>query len=213
MATNWQKVYAMKKQAQEKILKVAPTLRNDSGIYILTRDDESGLQMAYIGQAKHIIDRLVSHLNGYSQRIDISLKKRGFYDEVKRPYGWKLDCIYTLESELDDYEEMKIKEYALKGYQLYNQTAGKQGKGKVGINDWQSNKGYRQGLKQGYQNCLKDIKEYFIKYLNYAPKNDSYCFKKNGELKEIYLKKEKEFSDLLNGGGNDDERQDIELNN
>ena len=205
MPTNWKKIYAMKKQAEEKLLKVAPKLTNDSGIYILTRNDESGLKFAYIGQAKHLIDRLTSHLNGYSQRIDISLKKRGFYDEKQKPYGWKLDYLFTLENELDEYEQLKIKEYALQGYQLYNKTSGSQSQGKVGIADGTSNKGYRDGLKQGYENCLKDIRVYFEKYLDYSTKQKPQCFKKHKEgsvvreLKEIYQRKYREFRDLLEG--------------
>ena len=215
MATNWRKIYAMKKQAEDKLNKICPDLQNYCGIYILTRDDESGIPMCYIGQAKHLKDRLISHINGYSQRIDISLKKRGFYDEFKRPYGWKLDYIYTLERELDDYEEKYIKDFALRGFQLYNKTAGKQGVGKVGINDGTSNKGYRDGLKKGYENCLKDIKEYFDKYLYFAIKTDSEVYRKPKNkaeresmqplYKEIYLKKLAEFENLMKGENNERE--------
>lgn len=205
MSVNWKKIYAMKKQAEEKLMKVCPELKNESGIYVLTRDDESGLQFAYIGQSVKLIDRLVSHLNGYSQRIDISLKKRGFYDELKRPFGWKLEVFFYNESELDKQEQNYIYDYASIGYQLYNRTSGSQGQGKVGINDDQTTKGYRDGLKKGYENCLKDIREYFDKYLDYRPKVDKECFKKNGDYKEIYLKKNVEFKELLEG--NEDENE------
>jgi len=216
MATNWHKLFAMKKQAEAKLNKMLPDLTNECGIYIFTRDDESGLKMCYIGQAKHLKDRLSAHLIGYQQRIDISLKKRGFYDEVKRPYGWKLDIIHTLEKELDDYEEMKIKEYALKGYQLYNRTGGKQGKGKVGINDAQSNKGYREGVIYGKKLMLREIKEYFDKYLEFRIKRSQEALRKpknkaeeRGDygilFKEIYIKKYIEFKNLLEGDNDDGE--------
>ena len=197
MANNWKKIYAMKKQAEERLLKEKPNLRNESGIYVLARNDESGLKFAYVGQAKHLIDRLVSHLIGYNQRIDISLKKRGFYDEEKRPYGWKLYIFFYSIAILDYKEKETIKMVAQGGYQLYNRTGGSQGQGKVGIYDGQTSKGYRDGLKQGYLNCLKDVKEYFAKYLEYRPKTDKECFKKDGTYKDIYLKKNAEFKNLL----------------
>ena len=206
MPTNWKKIYAMKKQAEEKLMKVCPELKNESGIYVLTRDDESGLQFAYIGQSVKLVDRLVSHLNGYSQRIDISLKKRGFYDELKRPFGWKLQVFFYDESELDKQEQNYIYDYASIGYQLYNRTSGSQGQGKVGINDDQTTKGYRDGLKKGYENCLKDIREYFDKYLQFNIKRENKAYKKNGyDFKEIYIKKFNEFKELLEG--NEDENE------
>ena len=200
MASNWKKIYAMKKQAEEKLMKVCPELKNESGIYVLTRDDESGLQFAYIGQSVKLIDRLVSHLNGYSQRIDISLKKRGFYDELKRPFGWKLEVFFYNESELDKQEQNYIYDYASIGYQLYNRTSGSQGQGKVGINDDQTTKGYRQGVAYGYQKAIKEIKEYFDKYLQFNIKRENKAYKKNGyDFKEIYIKKFNEFKELLWG--------------
>ena len=199
MPTNWRKIYALKKQAEQKLVKEMPTLENRSGIYILIRDDESGLRFGYVGQAKELKTRLIGHLLSYSQRIDISLKKRGFYDKEKRPYGWVLAIQYCDESELNEREQAYIKDCAEKGIQLYNKTAGSQGQGKIGINDGQTTKGYRDGIKQGYANCLKDINEYFDKYLDYVIKKDLFVFKKNGELKEIYRKKFVEFEKLLKG--------------
>ena len=197
MPTNWKQIYAKKKQATETLLKELPNLKNDSGIYILARDDESGLKYAYVGQAKHLIDRLVSHLLGYSQRIDISLRKRGFWRPIDRPYGWILNVMYAKESELDNLEKNTIQEIASRGYQLYNKTSGGQGEGKLGINENKSPKGYRDGLEQGRKNALKEIKEFFDKYLIFAVKQDPSCYKVNGELKEIYIKKYQEFKELL----------------
>ena len=203
MASNWRKIYAMKKQAETKLLKIIPNLTNDSGIYTLTRFDENGFKFCYIGQAKHLIDRLVSHLNGYSQRIDISLKKRGFYDKEKRQNGWRLSVEYFDESELDEKETTQIKLFASMGFQLYNRTSGSQGQGKVGLNDGQSTKGYRDGLHKGYQNCVAYIKELFDRYLDYETKKEPQCYKKNGEIKEIYKAKKQEFGELLEGKNNE----------
>ena len=189
MPTNWKKVYALKKQATETLKKVLPSIKNESGIYILLRKDESGLDFGYVGQAVKLEDRLASHLIGYSQRIDISLKKRGFYDREKRPYGWRLNIIYCGEDTLDEMEQKTILECASNGIQLYNRTSGSQGKGKIGINDGQSTKGYRDGLSQGRKNTIKEVKTYFDKYLDYSIK---------GQPNKIKERKLKEFGDLLN---------------
>lgn len=203
---NYYKAKLILESNKKRWLKINPNLPNRSGIYILTRTDENGLKYAYIGQAKHILERLAQHLSQY-QHIDLSLKKHKLYDEIKNPYGWNADYFECLESELDAYEQEYIIRYANNGYQLRNKTSGGQGQGKVGIDDNKASKGYHDGLKQGYANCLKDIKEYFDKYLVYGTKTDPICYKKpkhKGEvatLKEIYIKKFEEFEELLKGGG------------
>ena len=82
------KQYAVKK----KLLALYPNLNEKSGIYIYTREEptDDGVKLyAYIGQAKNLLSRLISHTLGYQQRIDISLKKRGLYNK-DNPLGWKL---------------------------------------------------------------------------------------------------------------------------
>ena len=76
---NYKQVYAVQRKYKEQLLKVNPDLNDESGIYFLTRE-EDGFKYAYIGQAKHILQRLCSHMTGY-QHIDLSLKKHGFYSE------------------------------------------------------------------------------------------------------------------------------------
>lgn len=188
----------MKKKAETELLNYDPTITNFSGIYILTRTDENGVRFAYIGQAKHLRDRLVSHMMGYSQRIDISLRKRGLYS-VSNKYGWDIENFVCAESELNDKEQEFIREYLNKGYQMYNKTLGSQGEGKISIDD-HSTKGYFDGVKYGYEKCRKEITELFDKYLDFSIK--STCIKKNGEFTEIGKKKFNEFVELLKGGNN-----------
>ena len=83
---------------------------------------------------------------------------------------------------------------------------GGQGQGKVGINDDQTTKGYRQGVAFGYQKAIKEIKEYFDKYLQFNIKRENKAYKKNGyDFKEIYIKKFNEFKELLEGNENENE--------
>ena len=48
-------------------------LKDESGIYILTRYDDNGFKFAYVGQAKKVLTRLAEHPMGYKQHIDFSL--------------------------------------------------------------------------------------------------------------------------------------------
>ena len=52
-------------------------LKDESGIYILTRYDDNGFKFAYVGQAKKVLTRLAGHPMGYKQHIDFSLRKHG----------------------------------------------------------------------------------------------------------------------------------------
>lgn len=161
--TNYKKLYAIKSSNIKKLLTVNNQLNNDSGIYILTRMDEQGFKFAYVGQARHILDRLASHLTGY-QHIDLSIKKHGFKSD-NNPYGYAIDFINCEVDQLDELEKQYIKKYADAGYQLRNKTLGGQGSGKNGLDNNKSAKGYYDGLKQGYANAIKDIKLLFDKYL------------------------------------------------
>ena len=49
-------------------------LKDESGIYILTRYDDNGFKFAYVGQAKKVLTRLAEHPMGYKQHIDFSLR-------------------------------------------------------------------------------------------------------------------------------------------
>ena len=178
-------------------------LNETPGIYILTRvnpptKDGTQKKYVYIGQAIKVVERLAGHFVSFAQRIDISLKTRGLW-YPSNPYGWKIDVYYCNEDELDQKEREFIKAAQEQGYELYNITSGGQDEGKEDINQRQAGKGYRDGLSQGYSNCLKDIKELFDKYLDYDVKRNESSLKKNGDVKEIYYKKYDDFKVMLLG--------------
>ena len=161
---NIRQAKAIEYKNKKRLLEINPKLDDKAGIYFLTRTDENSIDYAYIGQAKHIITRLAQHLVGY-QHIDLSLKKHGFYDKKNNPYGYKVNFLHFSLSELDEKEQYYIKLYAQKGYQLRNKTAGGQGQGKSQIDEYKPQKGYRDGLSQGYKNAVKDIKHIIDKHL------------------------------------------------
>lgn len=163
------KAKAKEKVNKEIFLKINPTLDDKSGIYILTRE-EDGIKYAYIGQAKHILSRLAQHLVGY-QHIDLSLKKHGLYSD-DNPCGWKVNAIHFKESELDEKEQYYIKLYANKGYQLRNKTSGSQGEGKRQIDEYRPQKGYRDGLSQGYKNAVNELRNIIEKHLVVSLRSD-----------------------------------------
>lgn len=167
---NYKQRIAVENNYKKKLLKINPTLSDESGIYFLTREDEDGFKYAYIGQAKHILSRLAQHFTGY-QHIDLSIKKHGLYNN-KNPEGWRINYIKCSESQLDDMEQFYIKQYATNGYQLRNKTSGGQGVGKIQIDDYRPTKGYRDGLIQGRKNASKEIARLFEKHLNYSKKSD-----------------------------------------
>ena len=160
---NIAKAKAIERNNKERLLEINPKLDDNPGIYFLTREDENGIKFGYIGQAKHILTRLAQHLVGY-QHIDLSLKKHGLYS-VDNPYGWKVNFIRYSEIILDEMERKWIKEYALKGYQLRNKTAGGQDEGKTQINEYRPSKGYRDGIQQGRKMLARELRHIRDKHL------------------------------------------------
>ena len=187
-------VWAKQQTTRQRIVKLCPSINDNSGIYIFTRTDENGIRYAYVGQAKHLLSRCAQHLLGY-QHIDLSIKKHGLFSE-NNEYGYRLDFVNLPESELDDSEREYIQKYASLGFQLRNATLGGQDNGKEVI-DSKTPKGYHDGLKQGYENARKEIKELFSKYLMVSVKNEEDTFKKDGTIKEIYQRKYNEFIEWL----------------
>lgn len=208
MSSNYWIAMQKQKAAKTAWLRINPNLNDGSGIYVLTRVDENGLMYAYVGQAKHILTRLAQHSLGYNQHIDRSLMKHKLYNHDKNPYGWNVGFINCDESKLNDYERKYILEYASKGYQLRNKTAGGQDLGKLGIDENRAGKGYRDGLKQGRLNAIKEFREYFDKYFEIRFKGD--YRKKNGDVKEIYIRKTCELKELLNERAKDNNTMDKE---
>lgn len=185
------KAKAIEKKNKERLLEVNPNLDEQSGIYFLTRVDENGIKFGYIGQAKHLLTRLAQHLVGY-QHIDLSLKKHGLYS-VENPYGWKVNFIHYSEIILDEMEQKWIKEYALKGYQLRNKTAGGQGEGKAQINEYRPSKGYRDGIQQGRKALARELKHIIDKHLvvSLKPEKSANKVSQNALEKFNYLLDEK----------------------
>ena len=147
-------------------MKLNPKLNDKSGIYFLLREDENGFKYAYVGQAIHTLCRFASHLVGYEQHIDLSLKRHKLYDKEKNPYGWRVEFLNFSESQLDEMEQYWILEYTKRGYQCrYNKTAGGQGEGKEKINEFRPAKGYRDGVQQGKKVLARQLSSIAEKHL------------------------------------------------
>ena len=186
---NFRQVKAIEQKNKKRLIEVNPGLDDESGIYFLTREDENGFRYAYVGQAVHILTRLSQHLVGY-QHIDLSLKKHGLYSE-DNPYGWKVNFRHYTTNLLDKMEQLWIKQYADKGYQLRNKTSGSQGEGKSQIADYRPQKGYRDGLKQGRINLARELSSIAEKHLKIEIRDD----KKNNKISQKQFEK---FKELLN---------------
>lgn len=181
---NFKEIKEIDSQNKKKITSFFGDIPNTSGVYILTRK-ENGFKYAYIGQAKHILSRLVEHLRGY-QHIDLSIKKHGFFS-AENPTGWDINFIRCELLELDSKEQFFIKQYANGGWQLRNKTAGGQGKGKFEIAEIKPKRTYYDGLKQGYINAQKDVAKWFEKNLYYEINGNS------NKIKEKTFEKFKKF--------------------
>lgn len=152
---DYRKRYAILNKNKEQWLQFLP-IRDESGIYILTRYDENGFKYAYVGQAKKVLTRLAEHLSGY-QHIDLSLKKHGIGSAFQIG-KWKCEkVIYCDEAELDNAEQEWIRKCHELGYQLYNHTTGSQGQGKQALGEQKPAKGYYDGIKQGRKKVIEEI--------------------------------------------------------
>ena len=173
---NYAQIKAIEKKNKERILKVCPEATEDSGIYIFTRD----VRHCYIGQAKNLLARLANHLSNYD-RIDLSIKAHGLYSE-DNPTGWKIQIKDCEVSKLDEME-IELIERALQndGVLLYNKQSGGQGKGKTKIADYKPAKGYRDGLKQGRTNTIRELKKLFERL--------SVSYDKKSKIAERYYNK------------------------
>lgn len=173
---------------KKKVKEICPSAQDKSGIYIMKRE-ENGFRYAYVGQAKQVLTRLAQHLDGYTQHIDLSIKKHGL-KTYSNPHGWEMGCLYCPEYELNAKEQYYIKLYANSGFQMLNKTSGSQDGEKFGISQNKDNRGYREGVANGEKRALKRVKEFFDKYLDYGIKEPS------NKVKE---RKIKEFEELIKG--------------
>jgi hypothetical protein len=115
-----------------------------------------GKKFAYLGKAVDITERTISHINGYQQRIDISLKSRGFYSELN-PSGWKLNVLYYPKAELDKWEQYWIDRYRKEGVELYNVESGGTD-GKTIIGERKPPKSYREGVAFGKMSLARELR-------------------------------------------------------
>ena len=184
---------AIENENKKKLLKLNPELNDKSGIYFFLREDENGFRFAYIGQAVKILTRLASHMTGYEQHIDLSLRKHKLYDEQKNPHGWRVEFLNFPESELDEKEKYYIKLYADKGYQLRNVSLGGQGENRASgsIGERKAPKGYMQGIQQGKKVLARELSNIAEKHLKIEIRED----KKNNKVSQKQFEK---FKELMN---------------
>lgn len=189
---NIAKIKAIEQANKKCLLAVNPKLNEKSGIYFLLRTDENGFKFAYIGQAKSVLQRLVSHMSGYSQHIDLSLRKHKLYSG-DNPYGWRVEFLNFPESELDEKEKFYIKKYADAGYQLRNVSIGGQGENRDSgqIGERKPPKSYRDGVQFGKKSLAKELSQIISKHLTVRLKEE----KKNNKTSQKQLDK---FNKLLN---------------
>ena len=166
---NYKQIYAMKKQREDRIKKLCPSINNNSGIYVFYRVDEDGFRFCYVGQALHCIERCASHLAEYDH-IALSLKKYGLCDE-KHPYGWKLTFKNCAKVMLDENEKLTIKHLADEGWQLYNVSKGGQSS-KSQLREYKQPKTYMQGIEQGRKNASKEMSHLFDLHLTVGTKKE-----------------------------------------
>lgn len=190
---NIAKAKAIEKSNKKRLLKVNPKLNERSGIYFLLREDENNFKYAYIGQARSVLQRLCSHMAGYKQHIDLSLRKHKLYDKDNNPYGWRVEFLNFPESQLDEKEKYYIKLYADKGYQLRNVSVGGQGSerdsGQIG--ERKPPKGYFQGILQGKRVLARELSSIAEKHLKIEIRED----KKNNKVSQKQFEK---FKELMN---------------
>ena len=168
---NYKKLFSVAWEVEKTLLRLCPNIKHTSGIYVWTRANEIE-KCAYVGKAKDLVDRSISHLMGYKQRIDQSLRKWGLYDEQYNKTGWKLGVLFYPEDKLDRYERVLIKKYQDAGYDLYNIESGGTA-GKTDINERKLGKGYYDGVAYGKKK-IKDELNYIInKYLVISLKKDN----------------------------------------
>ena len=189
---NIRQAKAIEAKNKKRLLEVNPKLNDKSGIYFLLRTDENGFKYAYIGQARtSILQRLASHLVGYQQHIDLSLKRHKLYSE-DNPYGWRVEFINFPPSQLDDKEKEFIKKYADAGYQLRNVSIGGQGSNRDAgqIGERKQSKGYYDGLAQGRKNLARELKGIIDKHLVVSLKPEK-------ATNKVSIKQFEKFKELL----------------
>lgn len=185
---------AVESENRKKLLKINPRLNNNPGIYFFLRVDENGFKYAYIGQAVDVLQRLCSHLTGYSQHIDLSIRKHKLYSS-QNPYGWRVEFKNFPVSSLDEMEKKYIKMYADAGYQLRNVSIGGQGSERNSgmIGERKPAKGYMQGVQHGKKSLARELNHIIDKHLTVSIRTD----KQNNKVSQKAFEK---FRELLDEG-------------
>jgi hypothetical protein len=175
----------IERENKARFLALNPKLTDESGIYILYRED-NGIKYAYVGQAKHLLTRLAQHLSGF-QHIDLSLKSHGLANE--KPNGYNVYFLCYEAQFLDEAERFWIQRMANQGYQLRNKTLGGQNKGKGGLDNQKASRGYHDGLAQGRKSLAKELSHIIDTHLEIKVRKDT----------KISQKALQKFYDLLKG--------------
>lgn len=161
---NYKRLFSVQQEIEQVLKRACPNMYHQSGIYFYTRVTDTE-KFAYIGQSVDVMQRNIAHLQGYSQKIDISIKKWGLYSPENQ-IGWHLNALYFPKEQLDEAEKFYINSYKEGGYELYNvESGGKEGK--TDINERKAGKGYHDGLAQGYTNAQNFVANLFEKNLTY----------------------------------------------
>lgn len=185
---NYAKIFVTKDDVERQLRLVCPNLQHKSGIYFYTREklEEGGGFACYIGKSVDVAERCISHQTSWTQRIDISLKSRKYYNE-NNLNGWKLNVLYFPKELLDEKERYYIELYKNNNYEMLNiENGGTLNKEIIG--ERKPSKTYRDGIVQGQKSTRAKVKVYFDKYLDYSIKD------KPTKIKE---KKFAEFSEFI----------------
>lgn len=195
---DYKKLFSTQYEIKKQLKILCPELDDKPGIYFWYREDHEGKHI-YIGIATvSILDRSISHCMGYTQRLDISIKKRGFYSQENK-LGWQLKIMYKSVEELDELEKYYINKYKELGYDCYNISGGGQKSRAGDISERKEGRGYYDGLKQGYTNAQKKVANWFEKSLDYSIKGNP-----NTNKQKAYDR----FTDFLKG--NENKKEDDE---
>lgn len=172
------------------------------GIYLIYRVDENGQKIGYVGQSINVLTRLAEHMLGYKQAIDKSIMKHKIMcQENSTRFSYKMKVLKVCDkSLLDFYEKEYVRALLQKGIILKNITSGGQNGERTDINYRKAAKGYHDGLKQGYNNCLNDMRVFFSKYLDFKIKDSQK--RKDGTFNKLGIQKEAELKELLFGKDN-----------
>lgn len=163
---NFIKAKAIEQKNKERIWAICPDMQDRSGIYMFYRWDENGNIFArYIGKSEtSLIERCASHLNGYKQHLDLSIKNHGLWS-AENQTGWQV-CVleYCLPQECDARERAYIYFCTKLRLDLHNVESGGT-TGKTDINKRKPARGYRDGVRQGEKNVIKKIAHLFDLHL------------------------------------------------